>query len=214
MFINEVQSKVGLSKKSIRYYEEEGLLIPKRDIRNDYRIYTDDDIKILKKIKVLRELGVPVNDIKLLKEGKITLEECMLDRIKKIEQCEKDYKIIKNMCLELCSYTYEDIDFDVGKYLKEVNILNKRGFTMRNLKSNRPKKISGAVISSLVFSSFFVFLIITISYFQFSVGENMPWFMYIFLIMLLCIPVVSIVVNLIVRIREIMGGEEDEASKY
>ena len=32
MLINEVESVIGLSKKSIRYYEEEGLLNPKRNM--------------------------------------------------------------------------------------------------------------------------------------------------------------------------------------
>ena len=45
MLINEVQYKVGLTKKSIRYYESEGLLKPKRNNNNDYREYDETDIK-------------------------------------------------------------------------------------------------------------------------------------------------------------------------
>ncbi|MDE6142002.1 MAG: MerR family transcriptional regulator, partial [Bacilli bacterium] len=58
MFINEVCHAVGLTKKSIRFYEENGLLTPKRDNSNDYRIYSQSDIEKLKKIKFLRELNV------------------------------------------------------------------------------------------------------------------------------------------------------------
>ena len=66
MLINEVEHVVGLSKKSIRLYEENGLLRPKRNSTNDYRIYDDEDIELLKKIKFLRELGVPIREIKML----------------------------------------------------------------------------------------------------------------------------------------------------
>ena len=66
MLINEVQYKVGLTKKSIRYYESEGLLKPKRNSNNDYREYDDSDIKDLKLIKFLRNLNVPINEIKKL----------------------------------------------------------------------------------------------------------------------------------------------------
>ena len=49
MLINEVESVVGLSKKSIRYYEQVGLFTPQRTNNNDYRNYTEEDIKTLKK---------------------------------------------------------------------------------------------------------------------------------------------------------------------
>ena len=56
MFINEVEYIVKLSKKSIRYYEELGLINPKRNVNNDYRVYDENDINKLKIIKLLREL--------------------------------------------------------------------------------------------------------------------------------------------------------------
>ena len=45
MLINEVESIVGISKKSIRYYEDNGLLNLKRNKDNSYRIYDNEDIK-------------------------------------------------------------------------------------------------------------------------------------------------------------------------
>ena len=42
----------------------------------------------------------------------------------------------------------------------------------------------------------------------------MPWILYIFIMVIFIFPIVGIVYNLIVRIKEINGGEEDEASKY
>ena len=69
VFIKEVEQKTNLTKKNIRYYEEAGLIKPKRDSENDYRIYSDSDIKTLKNIKILRELGVPIKEIKELNEN-------------------------------------------------------------------------------------------------------------------------------------------------
>ena len=85
MFINEVCHIVGLSRKSIRYYEENGLLSPKRNTENDYRMYTEEDIRKLKIIKFLRELDVPIRELKMLNEGTLTLQECMESRIYKIK---------------------------------------------------------------------------------------------------------------------------------
>lgn len=214
MFINEVEHIVGLSKKSIRYYEENGLLTPKRNRQNDYRIYDENDIKKLKLIKFLRELDVPIRDLKLLQEHKITLRDCMEERIQKITEQEQNYQKIKNMCIDISNSNTSFEEIDIENYFKTMNVLNKEGFTMRNLKSNKSKKISGALISSFIFGSFFLFLISVVSYFQFTESDKIPWPIYVFLIFLFSFPLVGIIINLVARIKEINGGEEDEASKY
>ena len=214
MLINEVENIVGISKKSIRYYEEEGLLTPKRNDENSYRIYNDEDIKKLKIIKFFRELGVPIREIKLLNDKEITLQESLKERINKIEKEEEKYQKIKNMCLELSKTNETFTSVDITKYLNQMNILNKEGFTLRDVKSNKTKKIRGAIISSITFSIFFIWLNGIITYFQFTEKEKMPWIIYGFIIFILIIPVISIVYNLVIRIKEIKGGEEDEASKY
>lgn len=214
MFIKDVEASVGLTKKNIRYYEECGLIKPGRDNLNDYRVYSDEDVARLKVIKFLRELNVPIREIKLLCENKLSLQECMEDRINKIKREEENYKRIKSMCLEIAKSNETFNSIDITKYFLEMNILNKEGFTMRDVKTNDMKKIRGAVFSSLIFSLFFIFLGGMISYFQMTEAEKMPWIMYGFLVFMLMIPVFGIGYNLIVRIKEIKGGEENEASKY
>ena len=214
MFINEVEHLVGLSKKSIRYYEENGLLNPSRNKENDYRIYQEEDIRKLQVIKFLRELDVPIKDLESLNEGTLTLQECMTDRIQKIEQEENNYQKIKEMCQEISKSKESYQEIDITKYFQEVNKLNKEGFTMRNIKTNKKKKIIGAILSSAIFSLFFLFIAGIITYFQVTEVEKMPWFLYSFLMLLFLFPLIGIIYNLIVRIKEINGGEEDEASKY
>ncbi len=214
MLINEICSIVGLSRKSIRYYEDEGLLNPTRNQNNDYRMYTEEDIKTLKIIKFLRELNVSINDIKKLKDNSLSLNECMMDRINKIEEEEKNYKKIKNLCLEIIDSQDNYSEIDITKYLREVNILNKKGFTMRDVKTNKKKKIFGAVISSLIFSLFFIFMIGLFTYIQFFEKDSMPWVLYGIMVLLFGTPLIGIIGNLVQRIKEIKGGEEDEASKY
>lgn len=214
MQIHEIEAKTRLTKKSIRYYEEEGLISPKRNKINDYREYDEVDLKQLKLIKFLRDLNVSISDIKRLKNKQLTLEDCMLDRIKKIEDEEKNYIDIKNMCLEISKSkdTYDSID--VERFFKAMNVLNKEGFSMRDYSKNHKKKILGAVMSSLSFSLLFIFLMALISYFQFTEEDKIPWIVYGVLMLLFGFPILSVGINLFRRIKEIRGGEEDEASKY
>ena len=214
MLINEVEHIVGLSKKSIRYYEENGLLTPTRNKENAYRVYTEEDVKKLKMIKFLRELDVPICELKNLNNGNITLQECMKERIRKIEAEEEKIKKIKEMCLEIKEAEYSFLQMDVTTYFQEVNKLNKEGFTMRNIKTSKKKKIIGASMASLIFSLFFILLIVGISYFQLTGTDKIPWLIYGILMVLFLFPIISIGYNLVMRIKEIKGGEEDEASKY
>lgn len=212
MLINEVQYKVGLTKKSIRYYELEGLLSPKRN-SNDYREYDELDVKDLKLIKFLRELNVPISDIKKLKEKQKTISECMEEQIKKMDETEKSFARVKSMCYEIKNSNPDFDNIDITKYSEEMNILNKKGFTMKDEKKSDSKKIIGACLSSFIFGMFFIFLIILFTYLKIK-EKAMPFLLYIFLIIVFGFPLLGIIINLIKRIKEIKGGEENEASKY
>lgn len=77
MKINEVEQAVGITKKNIRFYEQQGLLNPSRNASNGYRDYTDEDVNVLRQIKLLRKLGIPIEDIKKLQNNYLTLGVCV-----------------------------------------------------------------------------------------------------------------------------------------
>lgn len=77
MKINEVEQLVGITKKNIRFYEEKGLLEPKRQVQNGYRDYSEEDVDMLKRIKLLRKLSVPIEEIKKLQTKHMTLGDCL-----------------------------------------------------------------------------------------------------------------------------------------
>ena len=76
MKINQVEQAVGISKKNIRFYEQEELLSPSRSA-NGYRDYTEEDVTVLQQIKLLRKLDIPIEEIRRLQTGSLTLEDCL-----------------------------------------------------------------------------------------------------------------------------------------
>lgn len=62
MKIKEVSEKTGLTKKAIRFYEQEGLFQPERQTINfrDYRDYMEKDVESLNKIVMLRNVFFPL----------------------------------------------------------------------------------------------------------------------------------------------------------
>ena len=75
MNIKQTADASGVSARNIRYYEQAALLAPARNPENDYRIYTDADVRTLKLIRVLRTLDMPVEDIRAVLSGTMPLTE-------------------------------------------------------------------------------------------------------------------------------------------
>jgi len=61
--VNKLAKMAGVSTRTLRYYDEIGLLSPIR-ISNGYRIYRSEEVNKLQQILFYRELDVPLNEIK------------------------------------------------------------------------------------------------------------------------------------------------------
>src|SRR3972149_5630782 len=61
--IGELSRLVDLSQRTIRFYEEIGLLHSVRRIENGKRVYTDDDVRRLKFINRLKVLGLSLAEM-------------------------------------------------------------------------------------------------------------------------------------------------------
>ncbi len=64
--IGQLAESVGMSAKTIRYYENIKLLQPAKRMENKYRTYSGEDIKRIIFIKQARALGLPLHEVKQL----------------------------------------------------------------------------------------------------------------------------------------------------
>jgi DNA-binding transcriptional MerR regulator len=68
--IEQVATRTGMTKRTLRYYEEVGLLPPTGRTEGNYRRYSEADVERLERIKKLRDLlGFSLNDIRNLLEA-------------------------------------------------------------------------------------------------------------------------------------------------
>ncbi|MBU3169922.1 MerR family transcriptional regulator [Clostridium estertheticum] len=86
MNIKTASEKTGLTKKAIKYYENEGLITPLKKCENNYREYSNDDIIKLNLIGALRALDITIVDIKDVVMGRKSLPETLIDTVKKIDE--------------------------------------------------------------------------------------------------------------------------------
>ena len=69
MKIKQVEELVGITKKNIRFYEEQGLLQIER-AENGYREYHQKDVIRLQEIKLLRKIDISIEEMRALFEQK------------------------------------------------------------------------------------------------------------------------------------------------
>jgi MerR family transcriptional regulator, repressor of the yfmOP operon len=73
--IKEVAARTGFTKRTLRYYEEIGLITPAGRSEGNYRLYSEADVARLQRIKRLKDvLGIPLSSIKRLAEVEETLD--------------------------------------------------------------------------------------------------------------------------------------------
>ncbi len=100
--IEQVSTRTGLTKRTLRYYEEVGLLPPTGRTEGNYRRYTEADVQRLERIKELRELlGFTLNDIREILQAEDERDQIKLaykqetDAEAKIAQLDRSDELIR-----------------------------------------------------------------------------------------------------------------------
>lgn len=92
MRIGELAERLGLNPKTLRYWEEIGLLPPPQRNESGYRVYTEEHLKLCKFILKAKAVGFKLEEIKeiisLKFSGRIPcacVEEKIREKIREIE---------------------------------------------------------------------------------------------------------------------------------
>ncbi|KAI4444101.1 MerR family transcriptional regulator [Schaedlerella arabinosiphila] len=64
MTVGEAAKKIGVTVRTLQYYDKEGLLSPSAESEGGRRLYTDKDLVMLHQIVSLKSLGFSLDDIK------------------------------------------------------------------------------------------------------------------------------------------------------
>ena len=108
--IGEIAKKLDMSQRTIRYYEEIGLLNSIKRVEGGRRIYTDADWRRLKLIKRLKIMGMTLSEMQEL-EAMWTIEkstdkvlrrlmEILNNQLSRLDDRIADLNILRNEILE------------------------------------------------------------------------------------------------------------------
>lgn len=141
----EVAKIAGVTVRTIRYYDTKGILIPSKYSSSGHRLYSNEDIKKLKRVLALKYLGLTLEEIK-------RVESQSFEKNNMVDSLSLQKNIIKNKinhmktvlsAIEIAENSFnseENIDLnqaiDVIKILEEEKVLLQQYIDASNLNAN------------------------------------------------------------------------------
>lgn len=213
MKINQVEQAIGITKKNIRFYEEEGLLNPTR-VANGYRDYSSEDLTILRQIKLLRKLDIPIEEIRRLQDGRQTLEDCLNRHLIVLKRRRNNLEGMEDFCHKLLSEGGNLKTLDVERLLLEMEQQEEGGIRFVNIQRGDKRKQKKTAIMAAVTTILVLLLSVIFPIWMKTQIPSMPTPLTVILVILPIIFITGTLLALRERLKEIEGGEMDEASKY
>lgn len=128
MNIKQAAERSGVSSRNIRYYEQAGLLCPGRDPENDYRTYTDAEIRTLKLIRTLRMVDMPLEEIRAVLQGSLGLQEAAVRQEARLREKSRELESAIRFCSDLQRRGEDAAALDVDACLARMQTESGRGW--------------------------------------------------------------------------------------
>ena len=194
--INEVEALVGITKKNIRCYEAEGLLAPRRNSDNGYRDYGEAEVETLRRIKLLRKLGVPLEDIRQMLSGAHTVGDGMRRHLVTLER--------------------ERQNLDAAALLEQMAEMEQSGTTFQNKQSQdiRARYVAPVAVTVLMALLMLGLIWLFLWAFETDPAGAPPLPLLAVFIAVPTVVALGAIVSLVQRIREIGRREIDDARQF
>ena len=115
--IGEVSSLCNISIKTLRFYEEKGLIKPiEVDPFTGYRHYNEKNVKEIYKIQFLKEAGFSLDEIKNFDENSLS---------KKVKNLKKEINNFKKKISLISSYTKTKGDIEMKPFINDEKVIGK-----------------------------------------------------------------------------------------
>ena len=115
MRIGEAASRSGMAAKTIRFYEETGLVVPAPRTYSGYREFSDDDVRRLRFIHRARGLGFSVEEVGRLlslwsdrERASADVKRLALGHVERIESKMAELRSMRDAILHLAERCHGD----------------------------------------------------------------------------------------------------------
>ena len=216
MKINEVEALVGITKKNIRFYEAEGLLTPRRNSENGYREYSGAEVAALRRIKLMRKLGLPLEEIRQMQSGSRTVGDGIRRHLITLERDQRNLEESIRLCSTLADCRERLADLDAETLLAEMEAMEHTGTTFQNKQHQdvRIRYVAPVTVTVLTVLLMGALAGLIVWGYTIDVEEAPPLPLVLVLAAMPVMIIGGVVLALMQRIREIEKGEEDDARQF
>ncbi len=207
---------MGITKKNIRFYEAEGLLTPRRNSENGYRDYGEAEVAVLRRIKLMRKLGVPLEEIRKMQSGVHTVGDGMRRHLVTLERDRENLEQAIRLCGGLTDCLQRLEDLDAQELLIKMETLEQEGTTFQNKQRSdiRIRYVAPLVIAGSMTALMAGLMGLLVWVFLQNPVNGLPLPLLLISLALLALVTGGILAALFQRLREIGKGEIDDAKNY
>ncbi|MDE6881336.1 MAG: MerR family transcriptional regulator, partial [Oscillospiraceae bacterium] len=195
---------------------DQGLLCPRRNSENGYRDYGEGDVAVLRQIKLMRKLGVPLEEIRRMQAGG-TVGDGMRRHLVTLERERRSLEQSIQLCQSLKDREERLETLDAAALLEEMERLEQAGTTFQDKQKNdaKPVRYAGAIVMALLTTALMAALIVLMVWgFTTDPTDAPPLALMLVLVAIPAVIILGVLLALVQRIREIQKGEEDDAKNY
>lgn len=150
--ISKVSKQFGVSTRTLRYYEQLGLIESQRESSSQYRVFDEKNLQKIGQVLFLRKLQIPLKEIGILLQSHSTSNAITVfeEKIKELQGDIIDLQLLKKALEDLLESVRESKNSKKLQLLtleqaqgyltslKEVDKLKERRTTMEHLKKAKP----------------------------------------------------------------------------
>ena len=216
MKINEVEALVGITKKNIRFYEAEGLLTPRRNSENGYRDYGEAEVETLRRIKLLRKLGFPLEEIRQMQTGSRTVGDGMRRHLVTLEREQENLRSAAQLCAGLTDCAEKLDALDAQSLLEKMEEMEQSGTTFQNKQSQdiRARYVAPVAVTVLMVLLMLGLIWLFLWAFETDPAGAPPLPILAVFVAVPALVALGVIVSLVQRIREIGMRELDDAKQF
>ena len=216
MKINEVEALVGITKKNIRFYEAEGLLTPRRNSENGYRDYGEVEVETLRRIKLLRKLGFPLEEIRQMQTGSRTVGDGMRRHLVTLEREQENLRSAAQLCAGLTDCAEKLDALDAQSLLEKMEEMEQSGTTFQNKQSQdiRVRYVAPVVVTVLMVLLMLGLIWLFLWAFETDPAGAPPLPLLAVFVAVPAFVALGVIISLVQRIREIGRREIDDARQF
>jgi DNA-binding transcriptional MerR regulator len=126
--IGQVAKKYSISRSTLIYYDSKGILKPSGRSLSNYRLYSDNDLKLIERVLIFRRAGLSIESIQQILDSKHGQVEVALEnRLSKINKEIQDLRAQQNLILQLIGNDGLSSNARVMDKVTWVAVLDKAG---------------------------------------------------------------------------------------